>query len=162
MNDVKQIAQDSNISQVGRQRLTPTQESPPSGVEKDIRGMAQEGQDILDVDRARRDEAILEENAKLLLKELHDARPDRVAEAQARLQAGFYDRPEVLEETAQKIQEDLQATGADRGGRTLLTDQPKNADASPVDAARQRLAKGYYEQQEVLDETARRILNREL
>jgi hypothetical protein len=71
-----------------------------------------------------------------------------VAEAKRKLTAGVYDRPEILEQTAGKIAQDLNAQAA--------------VPAPDVARARNRLAQGYYEQPEVLDETAKKIVNREL
>jgi len=152
MTNIKEIAQDAAISQVARKQAMAVKESVASGEEKGVRAASQPGPDIIQVDQQRREEAILEESAKLLLRELPDVRPDRVEEARRKLQEGFYDRPDILEKTTDKIQQDLASPAKLEAG--------EGVDRQHVETARRRLAQGYYEQPEVLDETARRIIEK--
>jgi len=154
MNEVKQIAQDAALQQVARQQAAASKEvtTPPDAPETDA--TVRRGADIIDFDPRRRDDALLEENANVLLGELPEVRADRVTEARRKLESGFYDRPEVLAQAAQNIQNEMDQTAA--------LEKKQNAERTTVDGAQRRLGQGYYDQTEVLDETARRIVNREL
>ncbi len=146
---IKEILPDPSISQVAK-KAPAAARLPAAAEERGVSGTAEAGQDILQLDRRRRDEAILEENAKILLRELPEVRPDRVEEARRKLDSDFYNRPEVLQETALKIQEDLASA------------QQEKVESEQVKSARSRMAHGYYEQSEVLEETARQIVKKQL
>jgi hypothetical protein len=60
----------------------------------------------------------------------------------------------VIEQAAQNVQNELDQTAA--------LAQKKKSEGEMVDGAQRRLVQGYYEQPEVLDETVRRTVNREL
>ncbi len=156
MTNVSKISPDSTIGKVNRQQ----QATPQTPAELKLDDVTPESnrKDILQVDRKRQEEIRLQENARLLLGELPDKRPDKIAEARRRMDSGYYDRPEVLEETAGKIIEENSSTTA------LRTKEESNHEINPdrVNTARQRLADGYYDQPEIVDETARRILKENL
>lgn len=153
MSNIKQIAHDPAVDQLARQQAAQVKEAQQVQNEQELKPGAPSDQDVVQVNAGRADDARLEEDAKLLLDELPEVRSDRVEEAKRKLAAGFYDRPEILKETAGKIAQDLS--------------EPKLASAPQVNAedvarAKARLALGYYEQPEVLDETAKRIIKKEL
>jgi hypothetical protein len=154
MNEVKQITQDAALQQVARQQATASKEVSAPAESRETDAAARRGADIIEFDPRRRDDALLEENANVLLGELPEVRADRVEEARRKLESGFYDRPEVLTQTAQNIQDEMDQTAA--------LEQKQKAEKSTVDGAQRRLGQGYYDQTEVLDETARRIVNREI
>jgi hypothetical protein len=150
MSNIKEITPDPNVARVDRKPTTPVKESKETLRDDHIQSLTESGRDVVQVDARRAEDARLEENARLLLEELPDGRPDRVAEAKRKLAEGFYDRPEVLEETAGKITQDRAAQKA-----AIYQVNPHD-----VARAKTRLAQGYYEQPEVLDETARRIVKK--
>jgi hypothetical protein len=148
MNNIKEIGPDPQIGSIGRGQIGSTQSAPESErqpkVEESLR------QDTLQVDPARRDETRTVENAKLIMEELPDIRPDKVELARQRIEQGFYDRSEVLDAIAGKIaNQELKAA-------TESID-PKN-----VTRARNRLTEGYYEQQQILNQTAEKIIKNNL
>ncbi|RJP79941.1 MAG: hypothetical protein C4524_04460 [Candidatus Zixiibacteriota bacterium] len=165
MAEIKQISRDPVV--------TPAAHKIPAPVEKAGHDPAlqparpdQSDRDQVQVDRQRVEEARLEESARLLLEELPEVRPDRVAEARRRLAQGHYDRPEVLEQTAGKIAAEQQETAARK-----LKDDSNSGLGNPVSGAeneahvertRSRLAAGYYDQVEILDEVARHIVDKHL
>ena len=154
MINIPKISPESSVGKVGRGQQTAPQ--APSETKQEKITPEPTSKDILQVDPKRREDARLFENARLLLEELPDIRPERIEEVRRRLQAGFYDRPEALEETAKKI---LREEPLQESAETSKEDQ---ADNERVQQARRRLVSGYYDQSDVLDETARRILKRDL
>jgi anti-sigma28 factor (negative regulator of flagellin synthesis) len=150
MTNVKGIAAESGINQV--KRGTTVSPSTPDEIKRDRKaekGGAQE--DTLQVNQERRRAAGMIENARLLLEELPDSRPERIAQVKQRLQEGFYERAEVLEGTAGKILDDLQA----KPPKTVSEDE-----ADKIDQVKNRLRDGYYDRLDILEETARRILKK--
>jgi len=154
MNEVKQIAQDAALNEVARQQAAAAKEISLPANQREAGAAPRSGADTIEFDPRRREDAIVEENAKILLNELPEVRADRVEEARRKLESGFYDRPEVIEQAAQNVQNELDQTA------TLA--QKQKAEGEMVAGAQRRMAQGYYEQPEILDETARRIMNREL
>jgi len=154
MNEVKQIAQDAALQQVARQQATASKEVSTPADSQETDAASRRGADIIDFDPRRRDDALLEENANVLLGELPEVRTDRVEEARRKLESGFHDRPEVIAQTAQNIQSEMDQTAA--------LEKKQKSERAMVDGTQRRLGQGYYDQTEVLDETARRIVNREL
>ena len=162
MNDVKGISPEAAIGKVDRKQpaISPSTEES----KRQESGVESIPKDSLQVDKERRDEARLLDNARLLLDELPEVRSDRVELAKRRLEAGYYDRPEVLAKTAGKIldseaQVTLSPLKANDGtGERITSDNLR--DGARVEEVRRRLGSGYYEQAEILDETARRILKK--
>lgn len=154
MNEIKQIAQDAALNEVARQQAAAAKEISAPADQRGAGAAPRSGADTIEFDPRRREDAIIEENAKILLNELPEVRSERIEEARRKLESGFYDRPEVIEQAAQNVQNELDQTAA-------LAQKQKTEDEM-VDGAQRRLIQGYYEQPEVLDETARRIANREL
>jgi len=154
MNEIKQIAQDAALNQVARQQAAAAKEVTAPAEQREAGAAPRSGADTIELDPRRREDAIIEENAKILLNELPEVRSERVEEARRKLESGFYDRPEVIEQAAQNVQNELDQTAA--------LAQKQQTEGEMVDGAQRRLAQGYYELPEVLDETARRIANREL
>lgn len=152
MTNIKGISAESAIGQVKRGKAAAPQ--TPEEIKKEQSPEKSPGSDTLQVNQKQREITQLVENARLLLDELPDVRPDRVEQAKQRLQEGFYQRPEVREEIAQKILDEFS---------TLKTDQNNTAEQSSTkrtERAKSRLSNGYYDQPEILDETARRILKK--
>ncbi len=139
MNDIKKIAPDSAIGQVGRGQ---------PGVQKTTEEFNQEkatevgkGHDSLQVDKTRRQEAQFVEDSKLLMEELPDVRADKVALAKSRLAEGFYNDPKVLAEAASK----------------MLAEEKEIQDLN-VAEVKKRLSSGFYENPDVLNQTAGNII----
>ncbi len=87
-------------------------------------------------------EGQLLEGAKLVFEALPNIRADRVAQAKRRLDEGYYDRPEVIDQIA-----------------THLAADPEAQPSAPLSLAQQdsikrRLAEGYYDTPEVIDKIA--------
>ncbi len=143
MTDIKEISPDAALKGVERKKTSPTKEVD-GGVRRLQDGVHPTDQDILQLDEKRRADAVLEENAKLLLKELPEVRKERVEAVKKKLVEGFYDRLEVLQKTAVKIEEEVEG------------DKARNAEKA-LDPIREKLSRGFYEQTEVLQETAEKI-----
>ena len=140
MTEVKQISEDSAIGKVSR-GAPAAQPKSAEEIKKEKAIGEVPRQDSLQVSEKLREEAALVENAKLLLEELPEIREGKVAQAKQRLAEGFYDRAEIIEQTAAKMMEE------NAQDRTANVDQAKN-----------RLAEGYYEKPEVIEDTARKII----
>jgi hypothetical protein len=160
MTNIKEISPEASIGKVGR-----GQPAAAQAPEESRRGKvpAESSQrDILQVDEKRRDEVRLIENARLLLSELPDIRPERVEEVRRRLREGFYDRPDVIEKVVDQILKEgsfraSSARKAETGSEAKISEEEQKSEER-VQRARRRQANGYYDQPDVLDETARRIL----
>ncbi len=139
MNDIKQIAPDAAIGKVGRKQTNASK--PSEEIRKEKSAEVSDRKDSLQVDQMRKEEAHLIDNSRLLLEELPEVRNDKVALARQRLQEGFYDKPEVLNETTSK----------------LLKEQSEITDMN-VQQVKSRLAKGYYDSPDILNQTAGNIL----
>lgn len=159
MDNVKEIRPDAHVGQVSRQQPASARQPADSVREKEGGNAADSSRDILQVDQRRREDVRLEENAKLLLKELPDVRLDRIEEARRRLQEGFYDQEDVLRQTADRILQDQRPSSTAEVKQTSAP-TPRTTELSKVDQARNRLNAGFYDQPEILEETARRILKR--
>mgnify|MGYP005834496869 CR=1 FL=1 len=143
MTDIKEIAPDAALKGVERKKT-----APPQGVDGGARHRVDEipktKQDVLQLDEKRRADAVLEENAKLLLKELPEIRTERVQEVKRKLQEGFYDKLEVLGKTAAKIEDEIESQ------KSRIAD-------GKLDPIRDKLSRGFYEQSDVLQKTADKI-----
>ncbi len=140
MNDIKEISPEAGIGKVGRGQPAAPQKTAEEVRQEQAADVAKK-QDSLQVDQQRKQEAHLIENSRLFLDELPDVRAYRVQQAKRRLQEGYYNRPEVLEETAAKLLQDESEISAEN-----------------VKQAQNKLAGGQYDKPEVLDETAQRII----
>lgn len=158
MTNIKEISPESALGKVGRGQ--PTAPKPPEETAPEKADATPDRKDILQVDEKRRQEVRLMENARLLLEELPDTRPERIEEVRRRLQEGFYDDPEVVEKVVDKVLEELSQRKSAIGKLKSETEvkEDNSTDPKRVQQARHRLARGYYDQPDVLDETARRIL----
>ncbi len=161
MSNIPKIIPDASLGKVDRGQQTPTQPARESSREE--AAPEAEKRDLLQVDRERQEEARFTEDAKLLLEEFPEVRRDRVEEVRRRLESGYYERPDVLEQTADKLLNDETAL------KPLI---PRNlvdihrtddlTEAERMQIARRRLLDGYYDQSEVLNETARKIQKSDL
>jgi ribosomal protein S8E len=143
MTDIKEISPDAALTGVERKKTTPAKEVD-GGIRRPEDDILKKDQDVLQLDEKRRADAVLEENAKLLLKELPEVRKERVEEVKRKMQEGFYDRLEVLQKTAVKIEEEIES------------EKSRNAEKA-LEPVREKLSRGFYEQPEVLKETAANI-----
>jgi len=139
MDEIKRIAPDSAIGKVGRSQ-THDQNSVEE-LRQEKADKAAGNKDSLQVDQLRKEEAHIIENSRLLLDELPEVRSDKVALAKQRLAEGFYDKKEVLNQTAAK----------------LIKEKDEVADQN-IQQVRNNLAKGYYDNPDVLNQTAGNIL----
>lgn len=154
MTNIKEILPEAAIGKLDRKQPTAPRapdESRPEKIQEESKQ-----RDLLQVDEKRRDETRLVENAKLLLEELPDVRSDRVEQARQRLENGFYDRPEVLDQTAGKLLESESPEGLTQLRNVSVADE--NSNVQKVQTSQDRLSSGYYEQDGILDKTAQRIL----
>ena len=140
MTNIKEISPESALGKVGRGQ--PAAPKPPEESAPEKAGGAPEQKDILQLDEKRRQEVRLTENARLLLEELPDVRPERVEEVRRRLREGFYDDPEVVEKVVDKILEELSER---RSAARNLESEPEvregdSADSQRLQQARRRLA----------------------
>ncbi len=153
MTNVKGIAAESGINPV--KRGTTASPSAPDEIKKEQKatsGAAPE--DTLQVDQERRRTAGMIENARLLLEELPDTRPERIAQVKQRLREGFYERQEVLRDTAGKILDDLKVNPfTEKAGGT-------GSESEKIERVKNRLQEGFYDRRDVIEETARRILKK--
>ena len=162
MTNVKGISPEAAVGKVDRRQ--PATPPTPEESKREKSGVESIPKDEIHVDKERRDEARLVDNARLLLDELPEVRSDKVELAKRRLEAGYYDRPEVLGKTAGKIldsesQEKAIPIKVDDGtGRKTTSGNLQEGERA--EQIRRRLGSGYYEQAEILDETARRILKK--
>ncbi len=90
--------------------------------------------------------------AKAALENVPDVRADRMAAVQERLANGFYDRPEVLDEVANRMAGDPAIYPTDDD-----LDETKPQQAASRGAIEKRLATGYYDQTKVKNEIAERL-----
>jgi hypothetical protein len=153
MSNIKEITHDQAIGQIARKQAEQVKSPAETNREDETTRTDALKSDQVQLDSRRAEDAHLEENAKLLLGELPDVRPDRVEEAKRKLASGFYDRPDVLEETAGKIRQEFAAPAQA---------VPPKDNPQEIARTRIRVAQGYYDQPEVLDETAKRIVKKEL
>jgi hypothetical protein len=162
MSNIPKIIPDAALGKVDKGQQTHTQ--PAKEASQDKVTPESEKRDLLQVDQKRQEEVRLTENAKLLLEEFSDVRPDRVREARRRLESGYYDRLEILQRAAEKILDDDTALRPihlkDLGAINQAADDENRTEHERVQNARRRLLNGYYEQSEILDETARKILKK--
>jgi hypothetical protein len=153
MSNIKEITHDQAIGQIARKQAEQVKSPAETNRETEATRPDAITHDQVQVDARRAEDAHLEENAKLLLDELPEVRADRVEEAKRKLASGFYDRPDVLEETASKIRQEMAAPAVA---------PPPKENPQEIARARLKMAQGYYDQPEVLDETAKRIVKKEL
>lgn len=59
--------------------------------------------DTVDISKETRDLEQTVENLKTVVREIQDVRDAKMEEVRAKLKDGFYDRPEVIEEVANKV-----------------------------------------------------------
>lgn len=162
MSNIPKIIPDAALGKVDKGQQTPAQPAKEASQDKETPESTKK--DLLQVDQKRQEEVRLTEDAKLLLEELPEVRPDRVQEARRRLESGYYERPEILKRTTEKILEDGTALRPihlkDLAQINQAADDDNRTEHERVQDARRRLLTGYYEQSEVLNETARKILKK--
>ena len=156
MSNIPKIIPDASPGKIERGQQTPPQPARESSREEAT--PEAEKRDLLLVDRERQDEARFTGDARLLLEELPEVRRDRVERVRRRLESGYYERPDILERTADGLLNDetvlkplIPRNLKDIHGTDDLTEVER------MQIARRRLLNGYYEQSEVLNETARKI-----
>ncbi|MBM3326382.1 MAG: flagellar biosynthesis anti-sigma factor FlgM [Calditrichaeota bacterium] len=103
--------------------------------------------DRAEVAAASQTDARVLQGAKLLLEATPDIRQDKVELARQRLQAGFYNQPEVLAQTAEKMSADPEARPA-----TPLS-------LEHIAGIKKRIAEGFYDRPEIKDQIAQSLLD---
>lgn len=126
----------------------PIPSKPQKIEEKPTREAASSGPiDRAEIDRISREDARILEGAKLLYEALPEVRSDKIKLARQRLAQGFYDRPEVRQEIANRLVADPEAHAV-----PPLTEEKTSV-------IKGRLENGYYDQPEVKSQIARNLLD---
>lgn len=138
-----------NIAQTDRKAADAKQRS----------GATRSGSDVVQISDRARTLKSQQEDAIAALKETPDIRQARVDQVKARVAQGYYDRPEVRQAVADSIlnsgtmkeavSQKRQASSAKAG----LANTP-DVRQDKVDQAKQRVASGFYDSQEVRQKTA--------
>lgn len=138
-----------NIAQTDRKAADAKQRS----------GATRSGSDVVQISDRARTLKSQQEDAVAALKETPDIRQARVDQVKARVAQGYYDRPEVR----QAVADSLLDSGAMKGAATekRQANAAKSALANTpdvrqdkVDRAKQRVASGFYDTQEVRQKAA--------
>ncbi len=99
---MENISKVSINAKVGNTNRADTNQVHPK-TEKDKQSTRTTGPDTIDISKETKNFIQMVANLKTAVSEMPDVRAEKIEEVKAKLKEGFYDKPEVINEVANKI-----------------------------------------------------------